>query len=173
MTHDREYHRRLQHARQQRQHRANQRRRQQTRERLQREQARAQRHLQALERALVDLGLPETLVIEVEWRLKALGTLLGKIFGIMFPTLFGCRTTYELTRVRGWDKNLPGKVLGALPKQKWVRQLQHRGRDLLAPLWHRVEDKSPATRSRWQWTWVGDDSVFKKSGQHLGLVGAW
>jgi hypothetical protein len=126
-----------------------------------------------LERALVDLGLSETLVVEVEWRLKALGTLLGKIFGIMFPTLFGCRTTYELTRVRGWDKNLPGKVLGALPKQKWVRQLQHRGQDLLATLWHRVEGKSPATRSRWQWTWVGDDRVFKKHGQHLGLVGAW
>src|SRR6266545_1618226 len=173
MTHDRAYHRRLQDARQRRQHRAKQRRRQQTRERLQREQARAQRHLQALERALVDLGLPETLVVEVEWRLKALGTLLGKIFGIMFPTLFGCRTTYELTRVRGWDKNLPGKLLGALPKQKWVRQLQHRGQDLLATLWHRVEDKSPATRSRWPWTWVGDDSVFKKSGQHLDLVGTW
>lgn len=173
MTHDREYHRRLQHARQQRQHRAQQRRRQQARERLQREQARAPRHLQALERALVDWGLPETLVVEVEWRLKALGRLLGKIFGIMFPTMFGCRTAYELTRVRGWDKNLPGKVLGALPKQKWVRQLQHRGQDLLATLWHRVEDKSPATRSRWQWTWVGDDRIFKKSGQHLGLVGAW
>lgn len=173
MTQAREYHRRRQDARQQRQHRAKQRRRQQTRERLQREQARAQRHLQALERALVDLGLPETLVVEVEWRLKALGRLLGKIFGIMFPTMFGCRTAYELTRVRGWDKNLPGKVLGALPTQKWVRQLQHRGQDLLATLWHRVEDKSPATRSRWQWTWVGDDSVFKKSGQHLGLVGAW
>jgi hypothetical protein len=126
-----------------------------------------------LERALVDVGLPETLVVEVEWRLKALGRLLGKIFGIMFPARFGCRTTDELTRVRGWDKHLPGKVLGALPKQKWVRQLQHRGQDLLATLWHRVEDKSPATRRRWQWTWVGDDRVFKTYGQHLGLVGAW
>ena len=36
-----------------------------------------------------------------------------------------------------------------------------------------MEDKSSATRSRWQWTWVGDGSVFKKSGQQLGLVGAW
>jgi hypothetical protein len=117
MTHDGEYHRRLPHARPQRQHRAKERRRQQTRERLQREQARAQRHLQALERALVDVGLSETLGVEVEWRRKALGTRLGKIFGIMFPTLCGCRTTSELTRVRGWDKTLPGKVLGALPQQ--------------------------------------------------------
>jgi hypothetical protein len=36
-----------------------------------------------------------------------------------------------------------------------------------------VEDKSPATRRRWQWTGVGDDSVFKTSGQQLGLGGAW
>jgi len=32
---------------------------------------------------------------------------------------------------------------------------------------------SAATRSRWQWTWVGDDSVFKKYGEQLGLVGTW
>jgi hypothetical protein len=51
--------------------------------------------------------------------------------------------------------------------------LQHRGQDLLTTLWPQVEDKSPATRSRWQWTWVGDDRVVKKSGTWLGLVGAW
>ena len=33
--------------------------------------------------------------------------------------------------------------------------------------------KSKATHSRWQWTWVGDDSVFKKYGEQLGLVGTW
>ncbi len=121
----------------------------------------------------MDWGLPETLAPEVEWRLQRVGKLLGRIFGVMFPTLFGCHTTYELTRVHLWDKNLPSQILGALPKQKWVRQLQHRGQDLLAILWHHVEGKSPATHSRWQWTWVGDDSVFKKSGQQLGLVGPW
>src|SRR2546430_6852470 len=35
----------------------------------------------------------------------------------------------------------------------------------LLPLWRHVQDKSPATRSRWQWTWVVDDSVFKKYGR--------
>jgi hypothetical protein len=110
---------------------------------------------------------------EVQWRLKRAGKRLGKIFGLMFPTGFGCRTHHELTRVRNWDKNLPGQILGALPKQKWRRQLQHRGQDLLASLWRQVEDKSLATRSRWPWTWVCDDSVFKKYGQHLGLVGTW
>ena len=173
MTHERAYHRRLQHARPQRQHHAKQRRLLQARERLQREQARAQRYLQALEQALVDWGLPETLAPEVEWRLQRVGKLLGNIFGVMFPTLFGCRTAYELTRVHRWDKNLPGQILGALPKQKWVRQLQHRGQDLLAILWHQIEGKSPATHSRWQWTWVGDERVFKKSGQQLRLVGTW
>jgi hypothetical protein len=43
----------------------------------------------------------------------------------------------------------------------------------LVTLWHAVADKSPATRSRWQWTWGGDDRVFKKSGPQLGLVGTW
>ena len=155
MTHEREYHRRLQHARQQRQRHAKQRRLLQARERLQREQARAQRYLQALAPALVDWGLPETLAPEVEWRLQRVGKLLGKIFGVMFPTLFGCRTAYELTRVRLWDKHLPGQILGALPQQTWGRQLPHRGQDRLAILWHHVEDKSPATHSRWQWTWGG------------------
>lgn len=158
---------------QRREYHAKQRHLRKYRERLQREQTRAQRCLQTLEQALADLGLPETLAAEVEWRLKAQVKLLGKIFGLMFPTVFGCRTTYELSRVRGWDKNLPTRILGALPTRKWVRQLQHRGQDLLATLWQHVEDKSPATRSRWQWTWVGDDSVFKKSGQQLGLVGTW
>jgi hypothetical protein len=32
---------------------------------------------------------------------------------------------------------------------------------------------SAATHSRWQWTWVGDDSVFKKYRAQLGLVGTW
>ena len=41
------------------------------------------------------------------------------------------------------------------------------------PLWHHAACKSAATRSRWQWTWVGDDSVFKKYGEQLGLVGTW
>jgi hypothetical protein len=43
----------------------------------------------------------------------------------------------------------------------------------LIRLWQQVADKSPATQSRWQWTWVADDSVFKKAGQQLGLVGTW
>jgi len=158
---------------QRRDYHAKQRRSQKYRERLQREQACAQRSLEALEQALVDVGLPATVAAEVQWRLTRAGKLLGKIFGLMCPTVFGCRTHHELTRVRNWDKNLPGQILGALPKPKWLRQLPHRGQDLLASLWRQVEDKSPATRSRWPWTWVGDDSVFKKSGQHLGLVGTW
>ena len=173
MTPITEYDTRWQQARQKRAQHAKQRRRQKAREHLQCEPARAQRHLHALEQALVDLGLPETVAVEVEWRLNALGTLVDNIFGRMCPTVCGCRTAYELTRVRGWDKHLPGRMLGGLPKRKWVRQLPHRGRDLLATLWHHVEDKSPATQSRWPWTWVADDSVFKQDGQPLGLVGTW
>jgi hypothetical protein len=158
---------------QRRDYHAKHRRSQQYRERLQREHARAQRHLQALEQALVDVGVAKMVVEEVQWRLKTVRKLLGKICGLMFPTVFGCRTHHELTRVRTWDTNMPSQLLGALPKQKWLRQWQHCGQDLLATLWRQVEDKSPATRSRWQWTWVGDDRVFKNAGQPLGLVGAW
>ena len=173
MIHARAYHKRLQQARQKRQRQAKRRRLEHAREHLKREQVRAQRHLRALEQALVDLGLPETLAAELEWRLKPMGKLLGKIFGLMFPTLFGCQTTSELTRVRLWDKNLPGKLLGALPKRKWVRRWQRIGQELLVRLWRHVEHKSPATRSRWQWTWAADDSVFKKDGTQLSLVGRW
>ena len=44
---------------------------------------------------------------------------------------------------------------------------------MLVPLWRHAANASAATRSRWQWTWVGDDSVFKKYGEQLGLVGTW
>lgn len=73
--------------------------------------------------------------------------------------------------MRHWDKNWPGRILGALPKRRWVKRLQRLGQEVLVRLWRHVEAKSPATRSRWQWTWVGDDSLFRKYGRQLGLVG--
>ena len=91
----------------------------------------------------------------------------------MFPPLFGCRTNAELCRVRGWDKNLPARLLGALPKRSWIKRLRRLGLETLIPLWRYAVSASEATRSRWQWTWVGDDSVFKKYGAPLGLVGTW
>jgi hypothetical protein len=108
---------------------------------------------------------------DIRWRLKVQQKPLGKIFGMMFPPPLGCRSYRELGQVRGLNRHLPGRILGALPKQKWVRRLQPLGQELLVRLWRHVEEKSPATRSRWHWTWVGDDSVFKKYGQPLGLVG--
>jgi hypothetical protein len=98
---------------------------------------------------------------------------LGKIVGVMFPPLFGCRTPAELCRVRGWDKQWPARILGALPKRSWLKRLRRLGVEVLDPIWRHVHDKSPATQSRWQWTWVIDDSVFHKYGQQLGIVGRW
>jgi hypothetical protein len=98
---------------------------------------------------------------------------LGKIVGMMCPPLFGCRTNTELCRVRGWEKNLPARLLGALPKRSWIKRLRRLGVEVLVPLWRYAANASAATRSRWQWTWVGDDSVFKKYGEQLGLVGTW
>jgi hypothetical protein len=149
------------------------RRRHTARERLARDQRQAQRAAEALQQALEDLGLPDTVVAEIEDRLRSQQQLLGKIVGVMFPALFGCRTPAELCRVRGWDKNWPSRLLGALPKRSWIKRLRRLGLEVLVPLWRHVETKSPATQSRWQWTWAIDDSVFKKYGQQLGLVGRW
>jgi hypothetical protein len=63
--------------------------------------------------------------------------------------------------------------LGALPKRQWLRRLPRLGREGLVRLRRQLEHASPATQRRWPWTWVGDDSVFKKAGQPLGLVGTW
>jgi hypothetical protein len=142
-------------------------------ERLERDHRQAQQAAEALEQALHDLGLPENLVAEIEGRLRSQQKLLGKIVGVMFPPLFGCRTNTELCRVRGWDKNLPSRLLGTLPKRSWLKRLRRLGLEVLIPLWRRTASASAATRSRWQWTWVGDDSVFKKYGEQLGLVGTW
>jgi hypothetical protein len=152
---------------------ARQRRRLQAQERLARDRRQAQHAAKVLEQALQDLGLPATLIAEVEGRLRSQKKLLGKIVGMMFPSLFGCRTNAELCRVRGWDKNLPTRVLGALPKRSWLKRLRRLGLEVLVALWRHVARMSEATRSRWQWTWVGDDSVFKKYGEQLGLVGTW
>jgi hypothetical protein len=86
-------------------------------ERLARDRRQAQHAAEALQQALVDLSLPEDLVAEIERRLRSQHKLLGKICGVMFPPLFGCRTNSELCRVRGWDKNLLSRLLGALPKR--------------------------------------------------------
>jgi hypothetical protein len=142
-------------------------------ERLVRDLRRAQHVAAALQQALNDLGLPEDLVPEIAGRLRSQQKLLGKIVGMMFPTLFGCRTNFELCRVRGWDKNLPARLLGALPKRSWLKRLRRLSVEVLEPLWRHAASKSEATRSRWQWTWVADDSVFKKYGEQLGLVGTW
>ena len=142
-------------------------------ERLARDRRQAQHAAEALQQALDDLGLPEDLVTEIEGRLRSQQKLLGKIVGVMCPPLFGCRTNSELCRVRGWDKNLPSRLLGALPKRSWLKRLRRLGLEVLVPLWRHAASKSEATRSRWQWTWVADDSVFKKYGDQLGLVGTW
>jgi hypothetical protein len=152
---------------------ARQRRRRTAQERLARDRRQAQHATEALQQALDELGLPEDLVTEIEGRLRSQHKLLGKIVGVMCPPLFGCRTNTELCRVRGWEKNLPARLLAALPKRSWLKRLRRLGLGVLLPLWRHAASKSEATRSRWQWTWVGDDSVFKKYGEQLGLVGTW
>jgi hypothetical protein len=150
---------------------ARRRRRQNAQERLERDRRQAQQAAEALHQALEELGLPETLVSEIEGRLPSQQKLLGKIVGVMFPALFGCRTPSELCRVRGWGKNWPSRLLHALPKRSWLKRLPRLGLEILVPLWRHVEGKSAASQSRWQWTWAVDDSIYHKYGEQLGLVG--
>jgi len=81
-------------------------------ERLARDRRQAQQSAEALQHALEDLHLPDNLVAELQGRLRSQQKLLGKIAGMMFPPLFGCRTNAELCRVRGWDKNLVRRESG-------------------------------------------------------------
>src|SRR6266403_1078523 len=104
-------------------------------ERHERQQKRAQRDIEALHQALDDLGLPDNLVTEIEGRLRTQKKLLGKIFGLMFPTMFGCVNAFELTRARGWDKNLPSRILGALPKRSWLKRLRKLGQEVVGTWW--------------------------------------
>jgi hypothetical protein len=158
---------------QKRRAKARQRRRRTAQERLARDRRQAQHAAEALQQALEALGLPDDLMAEIAGRLRSQQQLLGKIVGMRCPPLFGCRTNTELCRVRGWDKNLPSRILGALPKRSWIKRLRRLGLEVLVPLWRYTASASAATRSRWQWTWVSDDSVFKKYGEQLGLVGTW
>lgn len=75
--------------------------------------------------------------------------------------------------MRGWDKHGPSRRRGALPKRSWLKWLRRLGLEGLAPLGRHVAHKSAATQSRGPWTWVLDDSVCKKSGTQLRLVGPW
>lgn len=155
----------------QQQAKARQRRRLHAHERLERDRRQAQRAIAALEQALHDLGLPENLVKEIEGRLRSQHKRLGKMIGVRFPALFGCRTPSELCRVRGWDTPWPSRLLGALPPRSWLKRLRRLGLEGLEVIWRHGHDKSPATQSRWQWPWVWDDSVFQKYGTQLQLVG--
>src|SRR5262249_24609831 len=123
-----------------------QRRRLQAQERLERDRHQAQQAIEALQQALQDLGLPENLVVELEDRLRSQQKLLGKICGVMFPPLVGCRANTELCRVRGWDKNLPSRLLGALPKRSWIKRLRRLGLEVLLSLWRYAASKSEETR---------------------------
>jgi len=89
------------------------------------------------------------LVAEIEGRLRSQQKLLGKIVGMLCPPLFGCRTNTELCRVRGWDKHLPPRLLGALPKTVLDQVAPALGLEvlILAIFWRHAASTSAATRS--------------------------
>lgn len=106
---------------------ARQRRRLQARARLEREQRQVQRAAEAWHQALEDVGRPAPLAVEIAGRLRSQQQLLGTLVGVRFPPLVGCRTPAELCRVRGWAKQWPARMLGALPKRSWLTRLRRLG----------------------------------------------
>ena len=152
---------------------ARKRRRLKAQERLKHQRVQAQPSIEALHQALKDLDFPETLVAEIAGRLQAQQKLLGKIVALMFPPLFGCRHGHERTRVRGWDKHVPSRLLNALPTRSWLKRLRRLGLEILVSIWRHTQDKSASTHSRWPWRWIVDDAVFRHYGKQFGLVGTW
>jgi hypothetical protein len=153
---------------------ARQRRRRTATERLQRDCAQAQRAAEVLEQALHDLGLSENLVVEIAGRLRSQQKLLGKIVGVMCPPLFGCRSNTELCRVRGWDKNLPPRLLGALPKRSWLKRLRRLGLEVLIPLWRDAASKSAGSGPGWAiYTPGGSGVMYPMSSYRRWLWMSW
>ena len=94
---------------------ARQRRRLRTQERLARDRHQAQHAAKVLEQALQDLGLPDNLVAEIEGRLRSQQKLLGKIAGVMFPSLFGCRTIPHSAGCGAGTRTCPPAYLAHCP----------------------------------------------------------
>jgi hypothetical protein len=157
-----------------RQHaKARPRRRRNAQERLARDRRQAQQAAEALHHALEPLGLPDTVVREIAGRLRSQQKRLGKIVGVMFPALCGCRTPAEWCRVRGWDQHGPARRLHAVPKRSWRKRRRRLGLEGLVPLWRPGATQSAATPRRWQWTWATEDAVCHTDGAQWRCVGPW
>src|SRR5215471_15049852 len=76
-------------------------------EHLARDCRQPQHAAEALQQAFDELGLPKDLMTEIAGRLRSQYKLLGKIVGVIFPPLFGCRTYSELCRVQGGRSTSP------------------------------------------------------------------
>jgi hypothetical protein len=125
----------------------------------------------ALPKAVEERGLLAHLVVEIAGRFRSHHQLLGTMVGGMLPALLGCRPPSELCRVRGWDKQWPSRMLGALPTRSWLKRLRRLGLEGLEPIWRHVHANSPATQRRWPWTWVWEDAGLHTYGAPLELVG--
>ena len=141
-------------------------------ERLQRDRHQAQQAAEALQQALEDLGLPKNLVAEIEGRLRSQQKLLSKIVGVMFPPSLAVVRTPNYAVYGAGIKTCLASARSA------AQALLDQAAPTFRPggvdtLWRHTVSASAATRSRWQWTWVGDDSVFARHGEQLGLVGTW
>ena len=94
-----------------------------------------------MQQVLEALGLPETLVSEIEGRLQSQQKLLGKIGEVMFPAFFGCRTPVRGVLGAGLGQELAGTPFTVFPKHSWLKWLWRLGLEVLVPLWHHMATK--------------------------------
>ena len=152
---------------------ARQRRRRTAHERLERDRRQAQRAVEAFQQALEDLGLPHRPGRGDRRPLTQPTAAPGQNRrGDVSRALWLSHALRAVSRA-GLGQELALTPLGALPKRSWLKRLRRLGLEVLVPLWRHVASKSPATQSRWQWTWASMIRSFKKYGEQLGLVGRW
>jgi hypothetical protein len=48
----------------------------------------------------------------------------------------------------GWDKNLPSRLLSALPKRSWIKRLRRLGLEVLVPLWRHAASMQALARDK-------------------------
>jgi hypothetical protein len=89
------------------------------------------------------------------------------------PRCLAAAATTNCAGVRGWDKNLPGRLLGALPTRPWVKPCRAGGKHFwpAGGSTSRTTVRPSAVGGRGRGSAM--TALSKKYGPHLGLVGTW
>jgi len=139
-------------------------------QRLERRRRRAQAHSEVLEHSFLELMDKTELEPSVRDKLGRQAKLFGQLFAMMFSSAFAGGSYRQLVQRLGINKNLPGRILRALPRKSWQDRFRKMGRSILAELLCGVPQMSEASRSRSQVTLVVDSTLMRKFSDKMRLV---